>query len=76
MTPDGNSSAPDHATRRHRLPSALVVGLGLLALWDLRIELQLLLQHFTLAALRNAIAAHPLAVAVLLLLPRLQRRLR
>ena len=53
-----------------------MVALGLLALWDLRIELQLLFQHFTVAALRNAIAAHPLAVAVLLLLPGLQRRLR
>lgn len=50
-----------------------MVVLALLSLWDLRIELQLLLQHFTLTALRHAVLAHPLAVAVLLLLPTLQR---
>ncbi len=55
-------------------PSGLVVVLALLALWDLRIEIQLLLQHFTFTALREAIWAHPLAVAVLVLLPRLQER--
>lgn len=56
-------------------PSPLVITLGALSLWDLRIELQLLAQHFTFAALREAALAHPLAVVVLLLLPTLQRLL-
>jgi hypothetical protein len=45
--------------------------LGLLALLDLRVELQLLTDHFTLAAVGAAVRAHLLAVAVLLLLPSL-----
>ncbi|MEB3173373.1 MAG: hypothetical protein VKL97_05865 [Cyanobacteriota bacterium] len=56
-----------------RPPSTVVLVLGALSLWDLRIELQLLAQHFTVTALREALLAHPLAVAVLLLLPSLQR---
>jgi hypothetical protein len=50
--------------------------LGLLALLDLRVELQLLGDHFTLAALAAAVRSHPLAVAVLLLLPSLARQYR
>ncbi len=50
--------------------------LALLALLDLRVELRLLLDHLTLTALLNAIAAHPLAVAVLVLTPELLRRQR
>ena len=45
--------------------------LGLLALLDLRVELQLLADHFTLAAVGAAFRSHLLAVAVLLLLPSL-----
>ncbi len=52
------------------LSSALAV----LALYDLRVDIQLLLDHFTWSALIAAIAAHPLAVAVLLLVPVLLRR--
>jgi hypothetical protein len=52
------------------------VSLGLLALLDLRVELQLLVDHFTLAGLGAAIRSHPLAVAVLLLLPSLVKRYR
>lgn len=48
--------------------------LAVLALWDLRVELQLLIQHFTLTALLNGVLAHPLAVAVLILLPVMNRR--
>lgn len=58
-----------------RAPSPLVITLGALSLWDLRIELQLLAQHFTFTGLREAALAHPLAVVVLLLLPTLQRLL-
>ncbi len=50
--------------------------LALLALWDLRIELHLLIQHFTFTALVQAIWSHPLAVVVLVLLPGLQRQLQ
>jgi hypothetical protein len=50
--------------------------LALLALFDVRVELQLLADHFTLAGLGAAIRSHPLAVAVLLLLPSLLQRYR
>jgi hypothetical protein len=50
--------------------------LALLALLDLRVELQLLAEHFTLTALWFALANHPLAVAVLVLTPSLFRRYR
>ena len=59
---------------RPRLPSWIPLLLGLLALYDLRVELQLLADHLTLAGLRAAVTSHPLAVAVLLLLPSLLRR--
>lgn len=49
----------------------MVLLLAALSLWDLRVELQLLAQHFTVSALRAAVLAHPLAVTVLLLLPSL-----
>ncbi|MEB3234337.1 MAG: hypothetical protein VKM98_02820 [Cyanobacteriota bacterium] len=62
-----------HPARRRRRPTALVVLLAGLSLWDLRVELQLLLQHFTVTALGHAVLAHPLAVTVLALLPALQR---
>lgn len=50
--------------------------LTLLALFDLRVELQLLADHFTVTGLGAALRSHPLAVAVLLLLPSLLRRYR
>ncbi len=56
--------------------ASIPVLLGLLALLDLRVELQLLSDHFTLTALGAAIRSHPLAVAVLLLLPSLLRHYR
>ena len=43
--------------------------LGVLALLDLRVELQLLLDHITLTSLIFAIRHHLLAVVVILLLP-------
>lgn len=48
--------------------------LAVLAVLDLRVELQLLVDHFTLTSLWFALASHPLAVAVLLLTPSLLRR--
>ena len=50
--------------------------LGLLALLDLRVELQLLADHFTLASLAAAVRSHPLAVAILLLWPSLLHHYR
>ena len=48
--------------------------LALLALLDLRIELQLLADHITLTSLLAIPQHHPLAVTVLLLTPWLWRR--
>jgi hypothetical protein len=50
--------------------------LAILALLDLRIELELLADHFTFASLAQALRNHPLAIAVLVLLPSLCRRYR
>jgi hypothetical protein len=50
--------------------------LGILALFDLRVELQLLIDHFTLAALSEAVRHHALAVAVLGLQPSLIKKYR
>ena len=50
--------------------------LALLALLDLRVELQLLADHFTLASLAAAIRNHLLATAVLLLLSSLLHHYR
>ncbi len=61
----------------HRPGRPLVpVLLALLALLDLRQELQLLADHITLTAVMVAVRTHPLAIAVLLLLPSLWRRYR
>ena len=48
--------------------------LALLAVYSLRVDLQLLLEHFTWSSLLTAIAANPLAVAVLVFTPALMRR--
>ena len=50
--------------------------LGVLALADLRVELLLLADHFTFTSFSAALLAHPLAVAVLALLPSLVRHYR
>ena len=55
------------------VPGSAVV-LGVLALWDLRVELQLLRDHPTWTSLAAAVWNHPLAVVVLLLLPSMVRR--
>ena len=52
-----------------RLPPWLAWLLLILAVYDLRIELQLLADHFTLASLNAAFSTHPLAVVVLLIIP-------
>jgi hypothetical protein len=50
--------------------------LALLALMDLRTELQLLLDHFTITSLVEIPRHHPLAIAVLLCTPWLWNRSR
>ena len=50
--------------------------LVLLALLDLRAELQLLADHFTFASLVEIPRHHPLAIAVLLFTPWMIRRTR
>lgn len=72
-----HAATPAPRRRRPQRSWALIPALlGLLALFDLRVELQLLSDHFTLTALATAIRSHPLAVAVLLLLPSLLGRYR
>ena len=56
--------------------SWVVVGLAVLAIVDLRSELQLLAEHFTWSSLGYAVTQHPLAVTVLLVLILMPRRLR
>jgi len=58
--------------RFHLLPLILLI----LALLDLRTELRLLLDHFTVTSLITALTTHPLAVVVLLAQPSLWSRHR
>ena len=45
------------------------VFLGFMSIWDLRVEIRLLVENFTFIGLFYAIGKHPLAISVLLLLP-------
>ena len=62
-------------SRRFSVPWAPLV-LAVVALWDLRSELQLLAEHFTWISLLMIPRYHPLAVMVLVLIPTLMRRHR
>lgn len=65
------------AGRSARLQLPLIpLLLALLALIDLRTELQLLLDHFTITSLVEIPRHHPLAMAVLLCTPWLWNRSR
>ncbi len=44
------------------------------ALWDLRIDLRILLDHITLIAIVFAIKSHPLAILVLIFSPSLIKK--
>lgn len=70
--PADRPSGTDRSSRVPLLPVLLLV----LALGDLRTEILLLIDHFTLTSVLSAIAAHPLAVVVLLAQPSLWRRYR
>lgn len=62
---------------RPQRPLSLVpLLLLLLALADLRTELQLLIDHPTFTELRHALLAHPLAIVVLIVQPSLWRHYR
>ena len=67
-------SHPGGAVRRRAANPLIPLVLLLLALLDLRVDLRLLLDHFTLTSLAEAVRFHPLAVMVLLLTPSLWRR--
>ena len=56
--------------------SWLAVVLAVFAIVDLRTELLILVDHFTWSSLGYAVGQHPLAVAVLLLLILVPKRLR
>ena len=60
---------PEGVARRS-LPLVPLV-LLVLALVDLRVEFQLLADHFTFTALGAAVQSHPLAVSVLVMQPSL-----
>ncbi|MEB3296219.1 MAG: hypothetical protein VKL23_01645 [Cyanobacteriota bacterium] len=57
-----------------RSGSLLPLALAGLALYDLRVDIRLLFDHFTWTSLLAAATTHPLAVAVLVLTPALIRR--
>ena len=63
------------APSRRRSPLVPLL-LALLALLDLRVELQLLFDHVTLISLSEAVRTHLLAVMVLVFTPSLLRRYR
>jgi hypothetical protein len=63
------------APSRRRIPLVPLL-LALLALLDLRVELQLLFDHLTLTSLSEAVRTHLLAVMVLVFTPSLLRRYR
>jgi hypothetical protein len=73
--PAQSANRPSDADRSIGVP-LLPVLLLVLALGDLRTEMLLLIDHFTFTSVVSAIAAHPLAVVVLLVQPSLWRRYR
>ena len=53
----------------NRRISWIPVFLFLMSIWDLRVEIRLMVENFTFIGLFYAIGKHPLAISVLLLLP-------
>jgi hypothetical protein len=76
MTPSATGLTASEPLRRPRSRRIIPLAMLVLALLDLRVDLQLLADHFTLTALAEAIRNHPLAVLVVLLTPSLWRRYR
>jgi hypothetical protein len=71
--PASASAAPPDSPRRRSVQPLVPLLLLVLALVDLRVEIQLLADRFTLTSLLHAIRYHWLATAVLLLQPSLWR---
>ena len=71
--PPGGGHGPRPTTSGASLIPLLLLVLSLL---DLRVEILLLIDHFTLTSLIQAITSHPLAVAVLALQGSLWRHYR
>lgn len=69
-----DGSSRDGARSRGRRMPIVPLALLVLALVDLRVEILLLLDHFTISAVLEAIRSHPLAVFVVALQPSLWRR--
>ena len=53
----------------NRKISWIPVFLFLMSIWDLRVEIRLMVENFTFIGLFYAIGKHPLAISILLLLP-------
>jgi len=70
-----SSDGANAAFSRRRTPLVPLL-LALLAVLDLRVELQLLFDHVTLTSLTEAVRTHLLAVMVLVFTPSLLRRYR
>ena len=75
IEPLASPAGSEPMARRQRLPLVPLL-LALLALLDLRVELQLLFDHITFTSLTAAIRSHLLAVMVLVFTPSLIRRYR
>ena len=74
--PPGSPSQPRRPIRKAQGFPLMPLILLLLALLDLRVDFQLLADHFTFTTLAEASRSHPLAVAVLIFTPSLWRRYR
>ena len=73
--PTASSDGVNASPSRRRTPLVPLL-LALLAVLDLRVELQLLFDHVTFTSLTEAVRTHLLAVMVLLFTPSLLRRYR
>ena len=76
MTPPGDGGIAPRRRSAAPLWPALPLLLAVLAVWDLRDDLLLLLDRPTFTAGFYLLRSHPLAVLVLLLQPSLWRRYR
>jgi hypothetical protein len=76
MTPPGDGGMAPRRRSAAPLWPALPLLLAVLAVWDLRDDLLLLLDRPTFTAGFYLLRSHPLAVLVLLLQPSLWRRYR
>jgi hypothetical protein len=76
MTSPTDGGRISHRPAARQRCSVVPIVLAVLAIWDLRPDLLLLLDRPTITASLYLLRGHPLAVLVLLLLPSLWRRYR